>query len=729
MSTGRLLASILLACAFRAGGADAAAVRAFLQRDATERVAVKLSAVRVTGAGDSTGRVITECEAPGECELSLSPGVWILGSGEPGFYIRERSITVAAGSDASATLTVSDTTPVRLAIPGAVGAEGTMLFRSVSMEDVLPCERMEDQWTCKVPRGTWDLQFRLRGYASHFFHDVEVGTPPNALGVLKMKKGASLTGRAVVTRQETPVAGKIGVTLIPSGVASSGRGRSGATVAYADAKGVFQFTGVAPGAYRVQARRGSMTSATVGVTVLADREALLREPLVVAEPVAMTVSVMDLSAGGTSWRVELSRVEHELRELVDARSAASGIARFSVPPGRYELAVMDDRGSKWAVRTVDVAHDAADVAFVVNPRAVAGRIRIGEMGIPAALTFQHGVTGCSIQASSSQDGTFALLLPSAPDGDPWTVAIASPALNVQRTIPDARVRTDGEGVGRLEIDLPATRLAGRVVDGEGKPVRGGFVNVVAAETDDELAQVDIASDGEFAVHALQAGRYSVRALMLDGRSSEVTYATVADDDAEARVTLTVSADRVVSGVVTSDGGPVAGATVTAMPTDREVDFFAPRQTDGSGRFAFMLPAGSRECDFEVDAPGFALRVFHRRLESGSVAIPVHQYGGTLRLRLPPWSGRENVPHPWLIHDGAVVTAYTVDRQRTFLRGAAAVAETLVEPGAYALCVGTVHEIPAFRAGILPAERCTSGVLAPFGELELDGAALAADSGR
>jgi hypothetical protein len=307
------------------------------------------------------------------------------------------------------------------------------------------------------------------------------------------------------------------------------------------------------------------------------------------------------------------------------------------------------------------------------------------------------------------------------------VAIASPALNVQRTIIDARVRTDGEGVGHLELELPSTRLAGRVVDAEGKPVHGGFVNVVVTETDGELGQVGIASDGEFAVHALQAGRYSVRALMLDGRSSEVTYATVDDDD-ETRVTLTVTADRVLSGVVTSDGGPVAAATVTPMPTDREVDFFEPRRTDGSGRFAFTLPEGSRECDFAVDAPGFALRVFHRRLESGRVTIPVQQYGGTLRLRLPPWSGRENVPHPWLIHDGAVVTAYIIDRQQTFLSGAATVAETFVEPGAYAVCVGTMHEVPAFRAGILPAERCTSGVLAPFGELELDGVSIGGESG-
>lgn len=723
----------MLACAFCAGSADAATVRAFLQRDATDRIAVRLSAVRVSGAGEATERVITECEAPGECELPLRPGVWVLGSGESGFYIRERSITVAAGLDAGATLTVSDTTPVRLTTPGAPGGEATMLFRSAGVEDVLPCERTADQWTCHLPRGTWDLQFRLRGHASHSFHDVNVGTSPAALGVLRLKKGASLAGRVVVSRKERSAAGKVAVTLTPSGVASSGQAKSAATVAYADAKGSFQFTGVAPGAYRVQARRGIMSSATVEVTVLAGREALLREPLVVAEPVVVTVSVMDLSAGDTGWRVELSRVEHELRHPVDARSAASGIARFSVSPGSYELAVLDDRGSKWAVRSMEVAQDAVDVALVVNPRAVAGRIRIGEVGIPAALTFHHGGTGCSIQASSDEDGRFAVSLPSVPDGDPWTVKIASPALDVQRTIPDARVRTDGEGVGRLELDLPATRLAGRVVDAEGKPVHGGFVNVVAAETEDELAQVDIASDGEFSVHALQAGRYSVRALMLDGRSSEVTYATVDEADDETRVTLTVRADRLVRGMVTSDGGPVAGAMVTAMPTDREVDFFAPRQTDGSGRFAFTLPEGSRECDFEVDAPGFALRLFHRRLDSGSVTIPVHQYGGTLRLRLPPWSGRENVPHPWLIHDGAVVTAYTIDRQRTFLHGAATTAETLVEPGAYAVCVGTVHEIPAFRAGILPPDRCTSGVLAPFGELELDGESIAgrttAASGR
>jgi hypothetical protein len=707
-------AALTAALTIVAGAAEGATVRVLLQRDAPARVRVRISALRVTGAVEE--RITTECEAPGPCELPLTPGIWVLAGGDPLFYVAARSVTVAGDSDAGATLTVSDTTAVTLSTPGTSGAGASLVFRSADAEDAVPCARVEDRWTCRVPRGTWDLQFRMRGYASHSFYDVHLGASPRAFGALKLTKGASLAGRVTMPVRDAR-ARKVVVTATPSGVAAGGERSSGATRAHADAKGFFQFAGMAPGEYRVQARRGTMSSAAVAVTVIAGREAVLREPLAIAEPLTVTVSVADLSASGTRWRVELRRVEAEQREPLESRSAASGIVRFSASTGLHELAVLDERGSTWGRRTVDVGQDATDVAFVLNPRLVAGHVRVGESGVPASLTFQHGGTGCSIVASSGDDGAFAVLLPSAPDSDPWRVEIASPARHLQRTIADARVRTDAQGAGRLDLELPVTRLAGRVVDGEGVAVTRGFVNVVAAEGDDGLAQMDIADDGEFAVDALEPGRYSVRALMLDGRSSEVAYASVGEG--ETRVTLTVSAERMLRGLVTSDAGPVAGATVTAMPTDREVDFFAPRRTDGGGRFAFTLPEGSTECDLEVDAPGFALRIFHRRLESGSVVIPVHQFGGRLRVRLPPWSGGETLPHPWLIHDGAAVTAYTIDRQRTFLRGAATVAEAVVEPGAYAVCVGTAAELPAFRAGMLPADRCTSGMLAPFGELELD----------
>ncbi|HEX8617342.1 MAG TPA: carboxypeptidase-like regulatory domain-containing protein, partial [Thermoanaerobaculia bacterium] len=244
------------------------------------------------------------------------------------------------------------------------------------------------------------------------------------------------------------------------------------------------------------------------------------------------------------------------------------------------------------------------------------------------------------------------------------------------------------------------------------------------DSEGQLVQTDIAEDGEFFATGLPAGRYSVRALTLDGGGSEAAYVTI-DDEEEQRITLTVNADRIIRGLLTSESGPVAGATITAMPTDRLVDFFTARQTDGGGRFGFTLPNGSRECDFEIDAPGFALRLYHQRVESAELTLTVSQQGGTLRLRLPEWNGGDGVMHPWLLHDGAVVTAYTIDRRQASLSAVGnTTAEAIVAPGAYTVCFATAEEVPALRAGGRPAGRCTSGVVPPFGALELDVAALA-----
>jgi hypothetical protein len=49
----------------------------------------------------------------------------------------------------------------------------------------------------------------------------------------------------------------------------------------------------------------------------------------------------------------------------------------------------------------------------------------------------------------------------------------------------------------------------------------------------------------------------------------------------------------------------------------------------------------------------------------------------------------------------------------------------LEPGAYAMCLGTFAEVAAFRAGARPGGRCTAGQLPPFGTLDLDAGPLLA----
>jgi hypothetical protein len=705
--------------------------------DVATHVEITITASRVTEGGRvGEERQLAKCQAPGVCTIDLAPGVWLLtGSDDPRYYVAPQSVIVIAGHPATATLTIARTTAVTGTVTGTDVAEATMRFQSSDPRntisgDVVPCSFAQKQWTCRVPRGTWDLRFRIPGHASHYFADVTLADAPKVLGNLQMKRGASLVGHVEVLAPRGVAPAPTSVTLTPSGARGTKSSEPSSYTAVTDAKGFFHVAGITPGEYLVQARRAKMKSEARTVGIIADREASLRDPLVVAAPAELRVIINSVDPrSAAAWTVELLKLLEASgqTESLTERKASGGTTRFVVDAGAYEIRIKDDAGSVWAKKQAHVAIANVDVTIDVGRRQVEGRVRLGEKGIPATLELQDAEVGSRITIEAAEDGTFRADLPLTSESALWRVRIESPLLFLTRTIDDARITTNADGVARLDIDLPATRLSGRVVDADGKPVGRGLVDVASTGSGEGVVQADIAADGEFVLNGLAPGEYSLHATTIDKRSSDIVRGVIREDDEETRVTLTLRADREIKGSVVSDAGPVPGATVLVLSTDRPVETFRPWTTDANGRFAFLLPNGSVECDFLIDAPGFAMRIFHRRFESDSVAIRVDQRGGKARLRLPAWHGDPRKPHPWLIHDGAVLSAHMLLRQPARSVDGTTVIVATLEPGAYQLCLGQTEELAAFRIGQLPLTRCVTGILAPFGEMELDLTALAPPS--
>ncbi|HEX8617282.1 MAG TPA: carboxypeptidase-like regulatory domain-containing protein, partial [Thermoanaerobaculia bacterium] len=470
--------ALLLALIVASGALDAGAVPVHVQltRASSEPAVVDLSAVLAAGSTASAATpVIMQCGAPGVCTLDLTPGVWLLRSDTPHLYVSQKPVAVQS-SPVTVEVAVRETSVVTLNESGDAAQVATMHFTSDAGEDAVPCTKELAIWSCRVPRGTWDLQFRARGFASHSFVAVAIGADAKSLGAIKLRKGASLVGQ-VADIGDRRSAKPAEVSLIR---AASGAKAAAPVTTFADARGRFQFTGVAPGDYRVTARCGTRQSNPVTVTVIADREAVLRNALVLSDLLAINVTISDLSARDVPWTVQLARVDgHDHAEVVDRKPARSGIVQFSALSGTYAVSIEDQSRARWARRTIEVASENVELAFLVSPQRVEGRVRIGEKGIPAELTFQNGASGSLLRTTSDGEGVFALSLPELSESEPWLVEVASRELGLKRTITDARFRTDAEGVAHVDLELPVTRLTGRVVDAAGAPVKRGFVNVAA----------------------------------------------------------------------------------------------------------------------------------------------------------------------------------------------------------------------------------------------------------
>ncbi|HET7436713.1 MAG TPA: carboxypeptidase-like regulatory domain-containing protein, partial [Thermoanaerobaculia bacterium] len=661
------------------------------------------------------------CNVPGDCTLDLDARVWIVRAADPAHYAAPQSVTVTDTADAAATMEIVPTTPVkgRWTLTGNDARQVSMLFRSAALqgaarEDLVTCSSDEQQWTCNVPRGEWDLRFGVRGYAAHYFPHTRITAQPLDLGTLTMAEGASLVGRVDSRLRSSSAA--VMVSLTPMGAADpSGTHASANTKA--DARGFFQFSGLAPGEYLVEARTGAYHSEARRAVIVPLREATLREPLVIAAPARITIAVTGADAS-EQWSAELVRSidgAHNRVESLGEQPVVDGRAAFSANPGSYAVRLRDANGSIWTSRDVVVQSDEVQIAIPIDRKTVTGSLRLGDAGVAAKLTIR-GASDATIQTASGDDGTFRITLPRGIE-DNLTIVIDSPLLNLKRTITNARIARDADGAARLDVRLPLTRLAGRVIDGDDHPQPNSLVTVFGpggAET----IQLTTERDGEFVLNGLAPGDYQLRAESDALIASDMAHVTVSEDGDEARVVLTVKEEHEMSGVVFSGHGAVPGARVWPSSTDRPTNVTFPRNADVNGRFAFVLPNGSSECDFQVDAPGFAGRLFHRRVTPGEpVVIRVDQNGGMLRLRVPSALIAGRV-HARLLHDGAVAPATLPSRSGRVVAGddGMTLIEGLMEPGSYALCISDGADLDALRAGQKPS--CVGGFLAPFGQLEL-----------
>jgi len=469
---------------------------------------------------------------------------------------------------------------------------------------------------------------------------VDVG-PSGAAADFALVPGGVIEGIVLDAKTREPVAGALVEARRDS--ASIMLAETGARLATAGPDGRFRVTGLRPGAYELDAiavNRRSNSATIVGLGV-AEQVADV-EILVGTSPVVRGTVVDETGAPMPGARVlAMSRGAGD-----EARADAQGaFVLAGLRPGSYVLFANTAEHIGAGRTPVEVRDADIDGVIVKVQRGAVIKGHVEPRQV-ADVRFQPSMRG-------RVDGPMRLLAPTTtgPDGE---FAIGPTAAGAGML--SARGASGEQGSLAIEVTngmpevvlalTPGAAIAGRVLDGKGKPAAG--VAVMAAPTAGEqhtmivngviTSGIQALTDatGAYEIRGLAAGTYSLsalergRPLPVRGKAPKVTLGAAAR---KTGVDFTVERpDGVIRGVVLGpDGAPLADAWVSvdqdlqsmvermladrepgegsmmmrvemADDGDRETSAFPPALTDAEGRFEIRgLPAASYEVVAEAQA--------------------------------------------------------------------------------------------------------------------------------
>ena len=548
---------------------------------------------------------------------------------------------------------------------------------------------------------------------------VEVGAG-GATADFALVPGGVIEGVVLDDKTRRPVAGAaVTARRDASTIALAEARRHGAT---AGPDGRFRIAGLRPGAYELDARHGARRTQAATLVGLGVAEQLGDVELLVGAGLAIRGRVVGEDGAAIAGAKVQALGDGRGREV--EADAAGAFVLDGLAPGNYLLLGRGDTAVPGPVTRVRV--EARDVGGVVVTARRGAKLR-GRVAPPQVceirLELEHALgqlRGGAIPfmlapVTSAADGAFELgPVPHGP------LALAARCRSGARGRLEVAAAQLG---GELVVEVtPGAAIAGRVVDGKGKPVAGVTVMAAATRGGTETTtvvngvitsgvQTVTTAAGAYELVGLDAGTYHVtalehgRPLRLRGKAPSVTLGAT---DRKTGVDVAVDRpDGVIAGVVTGpDGQPLADAWVSVhvdlaamleqlsrarreadggssrMMVTRDEDDggaaaggIAPVLTDAQGRFAITgLPHATYEVVAEAQAGGLRGRRANVTPDAtiAITALGVTSLSGTVRGPSGPTALFT------LELDGPTRTT------RTFANGAFELAR--VDPGAYTIRV-------------------------------------------
>ncbi|MFL6194441.1 MAG: carboxypeptidase regulatory-like domain-containing protein [Thermoanaerobaculia bacterium] len=582
-------------------------------------------------------------------------------------------------------------------------------------------------WRCRVPAGRLDMALHPKGFVPHYLWDLNLAAGESkTIEPLKLVRGASIAGW--VTQEDGSPAEKCRVRLEP--VMAPGRPndpvmdflRSVASEASCRKKGFFQFSGVRAGAYAVVAVEKEARAQLSPVEVWDGAESRLTVPIVLRRPMDFEVTLNPPTDWlGKPWRFE-SRRANEYRagwEEPSFRAETDEQGRVHIPkqsPGRFWITVYDRAGNAvFSDPHADLTDPGKPYPIDLDLLWVTGTVRLGDEPVSARLFFGGRSGATSIEMNSDAEGHFQGPLPKPGS---WRV-------DVEATKPDLKTSVrvavkPKSGRATVVIELPGTKVSGRVVDPAGKPAARAEVSISSPIT---TLVTNTDEKGEFELRAFPEGTTELsasRSATDGGREVSDAYLFEASGQSpHGPVVLTLKRNRVLRGKVLAPTGPVVGATVSVWPSQGGDGVVSAVRSGLDGSFELRVPVGTQRVRAIVSPPGGALKAYELPVDGdAAVLLQVEPEGGELVVDVGKneLSGERTLTF-W--QDGIGLPGGTLARWAEghgvrYLQGNEVHVPHLA-PGQYTVCLGAAalfaqNEIEDWKS----RASCTSGYLAGSG---------------
>lgn len=529
--------------------------------------------------------------------------------------------------------------------PAAQGIGALQVRFEPSMDEGEPVEKRcpisDRTLQCELPVGSYDLRLAVDGFAPiyRWSQTISIDEPAD-LGLLKLETGASISGFVVrrTRNEDQPVE----VELKPVVYGWHGdpkerrRFERRALRAQADARGFFQFSGVAPGRYSLEADGGPTGRAVVDdLEIEKDRESAL-EPLELQPLASAELDISpSLDPWGQPWRLILRQPiarANVLEVVAEARTDAGSAAFDSLENGDYEVLVEDSQGSSWHLESLEVFHGMEARFLTIDVVPVEGTVSVGDEPLVTRVIF-GGQTRPRLVFVTDEDGRFEGSLPR--EGS-WLVDLETPDLAWNRSLDPIDIRRrPGRSTAEVDIVLPGTKLSGRVFyDGE-YAARSGVLVRSATSEPDHIASLVTTDEGAFELVGIEPATVRLMAYR-EGRWSEWRTLTVAED-AEAEVDLHLLDKKVLEGrVVAATGAPLAGAHVVGREAGNAfMPWRATTRSRVDGSFRLEFPDRASAVDLLISAPGQPVTLRRLQLTTNAEPVEIHLPADAGELLLIP----------------------------------------------------------------------------------------------
>jgi hypothetical protein len=496
----------------------------------------------------------------------------------------------------------------------------------------------EGSWSCSVPAATFDLVVTAEGFIPHYRWGVEV--PPARtlpLGTFQLDRGGSLAAWVVAeggTTDPSHTVAKLSFLAACDTDVKAVLDLDRVAVERPVSKnGFLQITGLAPGSYALEVRQPGLAPARVANVIISQQaETFLPEPLLLTQPIALDFEIMPpLDERGEPWRAQVTRrIEGASLPAPFAYDGpADGEGRFTVSdqsPGWFRVAILDSEDNRVHTEPERQFDASARYAIELHRIAVTGRVRLGSEPLAGILWFggRHGMKRVKMKAD--EEGRFTGVLSS--EGF-WVVDVEATDPRFQAST-RTEVRPDRSGKAALSIDLPDTRVFGRIVDQQGKPEPRAILWITTQGIDQNV-QPD--GTGTFDVRGLPEGLLALIATGDGSAQSERALVNAVQGSKVGPLELRLRPIRKLSGTVLSPTGPVAGARIVALANSPAVGS-GQAMTGPGGTFTLELPENVPAVTAVVKAPGFGTQAFPLALEGKTISLMLSEAAGEIAIALP-----------------------------------------------------------------------------------------------